>query len=234
MRKGGWAFCLWLVVSCGATPLGNVFIPSTGIDLLGDGFDDYYQLIYLPSGPLSTPAPAYLALNQTTICPNTGGCWVTGADSSWISSMNLRDDENMLPGQYQYRTYFDLSGFAPESLVISGWWAADGWGSDILINGKSTGVTTQDPRPNIAANYLTLAPISIFHDSCAGGCFLPGVNELILVVNNGGWETGVRAQFIGEAELSGPLQVIPEPGAWSLLASGLLATVWLRRRRLPR
>lgn len=242
MKYAGGSLYLLLAVISSANLLGaigipiasNVFIPGTGIDVLGDGIDDYYELIYLPSGPLTPPAPAYLALNQSSICPNTGGCWVTGTGSHWISSMNLGDDENLPVGRYLYRTYFNLSGFVPESLVISGWWAADGWGSNIFINGKPTGVTTQDPQPNRAANYLSLAPILILHDSCPGGCFVAGLNELILEVNNGGWETGVRAEFVGEASLMGPQQVIPEPGAWALVAGGLLATAWLWRRRASR
>jgi len=227
MGKVRWILAICLAAACAAAPLKDVLIPSTGIDTLGDGIDDYYEITYLPSGPLMPAAPAYLVLNQATICPGTGGCWTTGAGSHWISAANLQDDDPLPVGRYLYRTHFDLSGVDPSTLVISGWWAADGWASNILINGKTTGITTHDPQPNKMVNYSSLAPVLITNESCPGGCFVPGLNELILEVNNGGWETGVRAEFSGQAEVV----PIPEPGSGALLAGGLLATAWWRRKR---
>ncbi len=215
-----WGIACLACVGLWAAP---ITIPSTGVDLDLNGVDDFYQLTYVPSGP--TLASAYVATNQASICPGAGGCWVLHALGNWIAPDDLVDDQVFPPGAYQYRATFDLTGFIPATLVISGQWAADGYGANIVINGKPTGVTTVDPNPGVARNYFELASFTITNDSCAGGCFQPGVNTLVLSVMNGGFETGVLLYATGDAE------PIPEPATVILFAAGLTALGSLRLRR---
>ena len=46
-------------------------------------------------------------------------------------------------GDYVYRTTFDLTGFDPNSAVLTGQWAVDDTGV-LKLNGDSTGVTAAD------------------------------------------------------------------------------------------
>ncbi len=215
----------WLVgcLACLSISAAPITIPSTGVDLNFDGIDDFYRITHLPSGP--TLASAYVASKQSSICPGAGGCWVLHPQANWIVPEDLVDDQVFPGGAYQYRATFDLTGFVPATLVISGVWAADGYGADILINGKSTGVTTVVPSPGVGSNYAELAPFTITNGSCAGGCFKPGLNTLVLSVFNGGFETGVLFYATGDAEHH------PEPATAILFAGGLLVLGLMLRRR---
>lgn len=223
------AACLW------AAP---VFVPSTGLDANNDGIDDYYQIWtsasewppyynppdpppYPPSDP--PPYPAYVAYNWATINPPPGGSWVGIPGARWIAPKNLTNDDVFPIGYYEYRTTFDLTNFDFQSLVITGTWAADGHGRDILINGKPTGITTFLPVIGNISNYTVPVSFVITHGSCEGGCFTGGINSLTLLGHNGGEQTGIIALFHAEAD------PVPEPATFITLLAGL-ATLTLFKR----
>jgi hypothetical protein len=130
-------------------------------------------------------------------------------------------------GTYQFQTTFDLTGFTPSTAVIDGLWEVDGGGVNILINGKSTGQST---TPTMAGgsnigSFLTPTLFAITNASCAGGCFIGGVNTITFVTSNGAGESGIRVQFTSATA------TVPEPGTWFSIASGIGVLAFLRRRR---
>src|SRR5207244_3930172 len=79
------------------------------------------------------------------------------------------------PGVYTYRTLFDLCGFDSTSAQITGRWAADDSGIDIILNGQSAGKTSAGP--GILSGFFTL--------SAGAFTFNESVNTLDFVTTNG-------------------------------------------------
>ena len=75
------------------------------------------------------------------------------------------------PGDYTYRTTFDLSAYDAANTVVCGQWTSDNGGVNILINGTPTGHTA-------SGDYGVFFPFLI--DSG----FVAGVNTLDFVVRN--------------------------------------------------
>jgi hypothetical protein len=100
----------------------------------------------------------------------TWGQWIKPADARWIyltNAANLGQDW----GTYEYMTTFDLTGYDPDTAVLSGQWALDQDGS-IYLNGNLV-ATLPDQNWN---NQLT--PFSL-----ASG-FVPGANTLAFYVRH--------------------------------------------------
>jgi hypothetical protein len=137
-----------------------------------------------------------------------------GDDSlfAWIGPFN--DTQIDGPGgRYDYQTTFDLTGLDPMTALLTGQWAADDQGLDILINGVSTGSTS--------AGFSAWSSFSI------SSGFVAGVNTLDFLVNNGSGPTGLRVEVSGTADASGT----PEPASMMLMCAGLTG-LWLVRRRI--
>jgi hypothetical protein len=112
-----------------------------------------------------------------------------------------------------FRTTFDLTGLIPSTASISGFWATDNIGLDILINGISTSLTNP--------GFASFTPFTI------SSGFTNGVNVLDFVVNDFGAISGFRVD--GIAGTADPTQSIPTPA----LLPGLLGmgTAIIRKRR---
>ncbi|MEM8943643.1 MAG: choice-of-anchor Q domain-containing protein [Planctomycetota bacterium] len=142
---------------------------NTGVDdqgnLLGDSVSDpNYTLFARPA--LSSPDIQTVPADGFPIPP-----WVPNEpDSRWIGPP--ADDAVGVAGTYVYRTSFDLSGFdfADLTFSITGRWASDNSGSDILINGVSTGQTNSE--------FTAFSPFTITTG------YVSGVNTIDFVVQN--------------------------------------------------
>jgi hypothetical protein len=134
-------------------------------------------------------------------------------------------------GDYVWTTQFTMPKDAdPKGAVITGRWAADSTGRDILVNGKSSGQTASGP---FAWSDFTLS-----------GPFQSGRNILQLVVHNGG--TGpdaLRVEFTGasappatSSPSATPMDSNPPGGtAWlaavpssQTVVAGSPATIWVQ------
>jgi hypothetical protein len=129
-------------------PIPGIY--GTGVNgqgaLLADGaVDPHYKLT--ASADPNYPGPDALVINEAwPIAP--AGPWVpSGPVSRWIgprAEQNQIADPNFgnAAGDYTFRTSFDLTGYDLAQVKLVGQWAVDNLGTDILLNGNSTGITS--------------------------------------------------------------------------------------------
>ncbi|MBI2925809.1 MAG: immunoglobulin domain-containing protein, partial [Verrucomicrobia bacterium] len=144
----------------------------------------------------------------------SGGPWLpNGPTSKWIAP---QPDQTCCgqkvgegtgaggnePGDYVYRISFDLTGFDLGTVKISGQWAVDSEGTDIKINGTSTGnkIAPFPPQPSESWHPFTIT-----------SGFVDGVNTLDFVVNrsSGKYPTGLRAEVLGTGATAGSGSAAP-------------------------
>ncbi len=166
--------------------LYNTGVNAAGVPLSDNAVDPHYQLTFGGTTAFAAteaggfPIPPWLGSNSM---------------STWISpsldTSGLSDGSGTY--NYRYETTFDLTGFNPATARLAGRWATDNQGVNILINGNSTGQSN-------TVQFTGWTPFEI-----TGG-FVPGINRLTFVVNNGGPgsapgsdPTGLRAEVWGAA-----------------------------------
>jgi hypothetical protein len=214
---------LFSMVAVSPAAAAPIIVCNTG-QLVGctgtvaDGLVDPNYVV--TQAPLPTLAGA-----ATVVIPDgfpLPGSWIAnGADSKWIGPTPNDADSNGAIGNYTYRTTFLLTDLNPATASITGSWATDNNGVDILINGVSTGQTT------CFACFGVLTPFSI------NSGFVIGLNTLDFVLTNGGGPTGLRVDDISGT--ANPLGTsVPEPTSLLLLAIGLAAARAGRNRQALR
>jgi hypothetical protein len=139
---------------------------NTGVDALGVPLNDldvdpHYSLIANPHDPAVTDALAMTGLPSPPWVANSG-------TSRWIGPV---PDTNAAEGDYTYRLTVDLTGFDPSSIEVTGEFATDNSGIDILVNGVASGVinTTQ---------FSAYTPFRLTNG------FKTGANTIDFIVNN--------------------------------------------------
>lgn len=198
-----------------AAQAGTIAIFNTGVDGTGTPLangtigDPHYVLTSVPGG--TTDTQILNSVGWYPIPPWLGD----DAISSWIGPNNDSDADGVV-GAFVYQTTFDLTGFDPSTASLAGQWSVDNEGTDILLNGASTG--------NTAGGFESWSAFSI------GSGFIAGVNTLDFLVYNGGGPTGLRVELSGTA--TDPSQV-PEPTSLLLFGAGF-AGLAVVRRRLPK
>ena len=198
-RLGQWILVAGAVVAlAGAAHASPIIIFNTGVDTLGNPLpngtvgDLPYVLTSVPGG--TTDLQVRTSAGGFPIGP-----WI-GDDSlsAWIRPNN--PGSNDPGGTFDYQTTFDLTGLNPATAVLIGQWATDDAGSDILINGVSTGQT--------AAGFTGWSSFTL------SSGFIAGVNTLDFIVYNvpqvTGNPTGLRVEMSGTA-------AVPEPSSLAQL-----------------
>lgn len=179
-------------------PVPGIF--GTGLSaagaLLGDGEVDPHYVLTASADP-SFPGPDAITVNA--VWPIQSGVWaLNGPNSRWISAQADQSAAvGNLPGDYTYATTFDLTGVDLSKFELVGAWATDNVGTDILINGTSTGISN-------TAQFAVLTPFTVTTG------FVNGVNTLEFVVNNAPdpnapenpGPTGLRADLKGYLNLT--------------------------------
>jgi hypothetical protein len=229
-------FCVTgMVPSAWADSITTLF--NTGVDtdesLLPDGgVDPHYTLI--ESGDTGYPGPDAYTLRDPSEYPfhwlndPTTSLWMSNTSTSkWITPSS----ENYTfyaEGYYTYETTFYLpQRFNPkkDTAFITGLWATDNTGMDIVFNGMSTGNFIPYGAGNPPTNpwsFQSFLPFSI-----ATG-FDRGWNTLDFVIwNDGGSPTGIQVQMTGTYDL----KPIPEPSTLGLVCIGILGLIGWRRGR---
>ena len=172
-----------------ATTLAIPTVYATGVDdrgvpLPNGSADSHYALVSVPGGTSSVRV-------ATNANGYPIGSWI-GDDglSAWIGPAS-DDALNGPGGQYVYRTTFDLTGFSAATAALGVRWSTDNDGVDVLLNGRSLGVTTSFDQ--WAYGLVSFSVTSGFVD---------GINSLEFVVNNGGGPTGLRVEMAGTADVA--------------------------------
>ena len=210
-----------------------ITIYNTGI-ANGSGLDAHYTLTLMPASTGYGTDP-YVITNASNIYPATSPAtsWLANTTvgltgSSWIGPVLTLNTSaghtNAASGIYDYATTFDLSLFITSTVGLNGKWAADGAGTNIILNGHALGLTTVVPTPNSSAgSYTGFTPFAIDNNTCPG-CFVKGMNTLTFEVRNGSAESGLRAEVFGNGTQ------VPEPSTWFAMGTGLGVLGVLRRR----
>ena len=184
------------------------YLFPTGVDSsgapLGDGVSDpnYYILETESSG---------VVMNEN----NIPASWVShSSNSNWIWEKATGKPADVTR---TFRTTFDLTGLDPNTASISGKWAVDNQGLDILVNGISTGQTTG--QTNLGFEELTTFNIN--------SGFVDGLNTLDFVARDVGRTSGFLVDSISGNADAIPQSVPEGSSLLSLLVVGLFSTASL-------
>lgn len=167
-----------LTVRDSVTTLFNTGVDDTRTPLPDAITDSHYVLIVNPDGPTTAPV-----VEDSTVFPIVDGTWFrNSATSKWIGPQF--NTIAAAAGDYAYRLTVDLTGFDPASVTITGGWATDNAGLDILVNGQSTGLVNNN-------QFASLTPFSL------SSGFMAGLNTVDFKVNNASvGYTGLRVERI--------------------------------------
>lgn len=184
---------------------GPLTVYNTGVDaahvvLAAGSVDTHY---------VSTSSVFGLGTVNAAWLPNT-------AASEWVGP-DTGDGSSLTGGNYAltYRTTVDLTGFDPTSAVITGRWATDNSGLDILLNGTSKG--------------LTSSTFSSYSGFTLNSGFVAGLNTIDFSWSNAGGPGGVRVEFL-RADANLINAPTPEPASIALMLGGVAALAFFRRK----
>ncbi len=182
--------------------------------LANGAIDPHYTIISSPD--LAFPGPNAFSINNNAL-PIQSGWFGNNATSRWIGPR--ADGLDNAVGNYTYRTTFSLAGYNPASASISGRWAMDNTGVDILLNGVSKGIS----RPG-EFNFFNFSPQWIINSG-----FVQGSNTLDFIVFNMPTNpppnpTGLRTEMTLTAS------PVPEPSSLLLIMGAIV----LGRNRLKK
>lgn len=164
--------CVWL------QPIPGVVF-GTGLDetgaLLAAGASDPHYILAASADPAHA-GPEAIVVNDGY--PIQADAWaLNGPNSKWIAPWANQNDGGTSGGgnpggNYTYQTAFDLTGYDISKVRLVGSWAVDNSGTDILVNGASTGITS----PGFGG-------LTSFTLTSAQG-LVAGPNTLDFIVNN--------------------------------------------------
>lgn len=217
---------------------GVVSVGVSGTTLVADGVADSHWTVEQGSGSfLSAYGASASGSGVLSNPPADGGTgnatyWIgsnnpSGQTSSWISSTSTHTD-TAGSTYYDYREYFNLSGYNLNTLKISGVWASDNQLQQIGVNGHLQSGDSITSAYNTATQQRT--SLHGFTLAALSGYFAAGSNYIDFILTNSDLTpqigsvnpTGVRVEFSASVDA---------PATLSLLGLGVAALGALRRRK---
>ena len=183
----------------GATIPGlyNTGVDNARVTLANSAVDPHFRLIQ--SADPASPGPNAIVVIDT-LFPIVSGPWLaTSPQSKWIAP-KADQSGGSSAGDYTYRITFDMTGLDLTTAVVNGRWSSDNAGTDIRLNGVSTGLTFDGNFANFSAPFTLTSG------------FVDGTNTLDFLVNNASTTanpTAFRAELSGTAELLAPPGTAP-------------------------
>ncbi|MEN9726066.1 MAG: hypothetical protein RL434_432, partial [Pseudomonadota bacterium] len=226
------------------THAATIAILNTGLDsdgnlAAGGSIDPRYQLVTSAGVGLSPSAALYVVQPDTGENDYPLNVWFnTGTDSQWLVPYSGAIDKGnaateSAPGEFTYRYTFDLSGYDPSTARVQGRWAADNRGTDILINGISTGQVTDDTNPDLAESQ----GFKDFTDFEVTAGFAQGENTLDFETENVADQVGLRVEGTVTARLYesilAPRKNLAMARAWTTLVSNQYDLLHFAPRMIP-
>jgi hypothetical protein len=176
--------------------LFNTGVDAGGVSQSNGAAELHYSFVSTPDGPNT-------ARVETDSNGYPAGYWLSdNSSSAWIGPVG-NPDLSGSPGIYDYKTTFSLAGLDPFTASITGGWATDDDGIDILINGQTT--------HQVSGSFSTFSSFSITSG------FTSGLNTIDFIVHNTSGPTGLRVQMTGTADALGG---VPEPATWAMMLLG--------------
>jgi hypothetical protein len=196
-----------LTVGALFSELFNTGMEPNRVLLPGGSVDPHYGLVESPD--LDNLGPDAIVWSDDYPVP----VFVyNGPLSSWISSVA---NNSTVPGQYVYRTEFLIDSADPCTAVLEGSWLLNSSGVDILLNGRSTGITNTTELPYKVAQSFTIT-----------NGFVPGLNTLdFVIVDSNVVPANLPATYTGfRVQLRGVGQALP-PGSPTIMTQPQSRTV---------
>jgi hypothetical protein len=191
--------------------LFNTGVDASGNPLAGGSLDPHWSIIAGPG--ITSPVPAVILNNQQV------GTYAQSTDSRWIWVNASGAAATGSP--YTFRSTFDLTGFNPSTVAVSGSWGVDNDGS-ILLNGRTptgSGALTLDGG-DVSGNYTA------FHNFQVTGGFVSGINTIDFMATDLGVVGGLNVNHLVETVLA-----VPEPSSVLMAATGAMIVMAYSRRR---
>lgn len=193
-------------------PVFNTGVSASGTLLPLGAVDPNWSIV---SGPgVTAPQAAYVLTSQR----NPVGTYYPTSDSQWIWA--AASGVAGVGSPYTFELKFNLAGFDPATVTISGAWGVDNLGT-IELNGApaiGTGLSLTNP-----SNFTAPNPFSI-----TGG-FIAGINTLDIVATDQGFVGGVDVTAL--IATGAPISPVPEPGACAMMIAGLGMLIIMKRAR---
>ncbi len=157
----------------------NTGVDDSGVVLAGGSVDPHWTLI-------ESADPTFTGPDAIVTTDIASGYWVAQSDiSKWLAPSANQSYPGANPcnaaGVYVYRTTFSLTAEQATTISLAGKWGADNYGTDVLLNAVSLGIT--------APSYAPLSPFTISTG------FVAGLNTLDFEINDVGCPNGFRAEL---------------------------------------
>jgi hypothetical protein len=193
---------------------------NTGVNTTGavnTGAADANYTLTDPSGATIATRAIGIGAFPATVYDGFAGGQGDDAKSAWIGPNNASLDG--VPGNYTYRTTFDLAGLVASTANITGKWNTDNSGVQVLLNGSLLSGVTNSGFNNGGFSTFNIA-----------SGFTSGINTLDFVVNNAGTSANPTALRVEYTNATADPTAVPEPSDLMGTAIAFGSVVLLKRK----